>query len=195
MIDILFSLLCDAYTVGLDHFHVSALLWLFWLIITNNIISEAIILHHCCRLNWNVMMTSFPTQGRIFNYSCSFRFIRATTTTNKSLNCSNFFMRIIYFIVKNCTEKWMDYFKWFIYNHFHFSYAAFGFGKRNCPAEQFARSRIFLVITSLLQKFKFCLPENSDVPPSDPRQYVDGVVLHPEKFLCRVIPRTRIWFL
>ncbi|KAH3888696.1 hypothetical protein DPMN_012736 [Dreissena polymorpha] len=45
----------------------------------------------------------------------------------------------------------------------------FSVGKRRCPGEDFAMSRLFLVLTSLLQRLHFRPPEGEELPSVDPR--------------------------
>ena len=58
----------------------------------------------------------------------------------------------------------------------------FSGGRRNCPGEPLARPRLFLVLTYLLQSFTFSPPDGEDPADPDPRNYVNGIVLKPEKF-------------
>ncbi|PVD36528.1 hypothetical protein C0Q70_03513 [Pomacea canaliculata] len=53
----------------------------------------------------------------------------------------------------------------------------FGIGKRSCPGENFARSRAFLYVTTLLQQFDFLPPVNHDLLPLTPDSWTEGVVL------------------
>ncbi|PVD23444.1 hypothetical protein C0Q70_16713 [Pomacea canaliculata] len=62
----------------------------------------------------------------------------------------------------------------------------FGVGKRTCPGETFARSRLFLFVTTLLQRFDFLPPSDGRVIPLDDVPWVQGAVLLPPPFKCRV---------
>ncbi|XP_025110370.1 steroid 17-alpha-hydroxylase/17,20 lyase-like [Pomacea canaliculata] len=62
----------------------------------------------------------------------------------------------------------------------------FGVGKRACPGEKFARSRLFLLVTTLLQRFDFLPPSDGRVIPLDDVPWVQGAVLLPPPFKCRV---------
>ncbi|XP_076441329.1 cytochrome P450 2B19-like [Babylonia areolata] len=62
----------------------------------------------------------------------------------------------------------------------------FGVGKRTCPGETFARTRLFLLITTLLQRFDFLPPEDGTVIPLDDIPWISGAVLLPPAFRCRV---------
>ncbi len=48
----------------------------------------------------------------------------------------------------------------------------FGLGPRRCPGEAFAKNRIFLMITMMLQKFRFLPAEGEPPPQTDPNDYV-----------------------
>ncbi|XP_046356982.1 cytochrome P450 2U1-like isoform X1 [Haliotis rufescens] len=62
----------------------------------------------------------------------------------------------------------------------------FGVGKRQCPGEVFAKTRMFLLITTLCQHFKFLPPEGGMTSSSDVRTWSPGLILQPEKVLCKV---------
>ncbi|PVD36525.1 hypothetical protein C0Q70_03510 [Pomacea canaliculata] len=53
----------------------------------------------------------------------------------------------------------------------------FGVGRRSCPGENFARSRAFLYVTTLLQQFDFLPPVNHDLLPLTQDSWSDGIVL------------------
>ncbi|XP_025079676.1 vitamin D 25-hydroxylase-like [Pomacea canaliculata] len=53
----------------------------------------------------------------------------------------------------------------------------FGIGKRSCPGENFARSRAFLYVTTLLQKFDFLPPVNHDLLPLTQDSWTEGLAL------------------
>ncbi|KAK7446410.1 hypothetical protein BaRGS_00040271 [Batillaria attramentaria] len=65
----------------------------------------------------------------------------------------------------------------------------FGIGRRSCPGENFARTRIFLYVTTLLQKFDILPPVGHELPSPDPDLYTHGVVLEPTPY--RLIFRHR----
>ncbi|KAK7497844.1 hypothetical protein BaRGS_00010978, partial [Batillaria attramentaria] len=44
----------------------------------------------------------------------------------------------------------------------------FGVGSRSCPGETFGRTRVFLYVTTLLQKFDILPPIKREIPPPDP---------------------------
>ncbi len=48
---------------------------------------------------------------------------------------------------------------------------SFSAGKRKCPGEFFARNRLFILLTMMLQKFKFLPAEGHPLPKHDPREY------------------------
>ncbi|XP_025081714.1 vitamin D 25-hydroxylase-like isoform X2 [Pomacea canaliculata] len=53
----------------------------------------------------------------------------------------------------------------------------FGIGKRSCPGENFARSRAFLYVTTLLQQFDFLPPVNHDLLPLTQDSWTEGIAL------------------
>ncbi|XP_025084034.1 steroid 17-alpha-hydroxylase/17,20 lyase-like isoform X3 [Pomacea canaliculata] len=53
----------------------------------------------------------------------------------------------------------------------------FGVGRRSCSGENFARSRAFLYVTTLLQQFDFLPPVNHDLLPLTQDSWTDGIVL------------------
>ncbi|XP_064596402.1 cytochrome P450 2C31-like [Liolophura sinensis] len=65
----------------------------------------------------------------------------------------------------------------------------FGNGRRSCVGESFAKSRLFLYITTLLQKFH--ITRDPERPPRscDPRTYRPGIVLSPYEYCVKVVPR------
>ena len=65
----------------------------------------------------------------------------------------------------------------------------FGAGKRICPGELLAINRIFLIATSLLQRFVFKLAADDKPPECDPRTYEPGFVFRPQPYMVRAIPR------
>ncbi len=48
---------------------------------------------------------------------------------------------------------------------------SFGAGRRQCVGEVFAKNRLFILLTLLLQKFKFLPAEGHPKPQHDPREY------------------------
>ncbi|XP_012942000.2 cytochrome P450 76A1 [Aplysia californica] len=62
----------------------------------------------------------------------------------------------------------------------------FGHGIRMCPGEAFARSRVFLFVVSILQKFDLFPPENEPLPSCDPRDNLKGVIRQAPPFKCRL---------
>ena len=53
---------------------------------------------------------------------------------------------------------------------------AFGAGPRVCLGEIIARTRMFLMVTSLLQKFEF--KPGTETVSCDPREYTPGIPIH-----------------
>ncbi|XP_078334324.1 cytochrome P450 2U1-like [Crassostrea virginica] len=68
---------------------------------------------------------------------------------------------------------------------------AFGIGKRFCLGEVFARSRIFLFISTLMQIATVVDPEGTSLSDLMPRDMVPGIVLQPQPFEVRFISRTK----
>ncbi|CAH1799433.1 unnamed protein product [Owenia fusiformis] len=65
----------------------------------------------------------------------------------------------------------------------------FGAGRRVCAAEQFARTRVFLFLANILQRFTIVQPEDAEPSSADPRDYTLGLVLNPGQFTIKAIPR------
>ncbi|XP_064596072.1 cytochrome P450 1A5-like [Liolophura sinensis] len=65
----------------------------------------------------------------------------------------------------------------------------FGIGKRSCVGETFAKSRLFLFITTLLQRFHFTRDSSTTYRSCDPRSYRPGIVVFPHKYWVKVTPR------
>ncbi|KAM9857000.1 cytochrome P450 2U1 [Aulostomus maculatus] len=63
----------------------------------------------------------------------------------------------------------------------------FGIGRRVCMGEQLAKMELFLMVTSLLQAFKFRLPEGAPAPPLHGRF---GLTLTPCPYAVCVSPRS-----
>ncbi|KAL5006404.1 hypothetical protein ScPMuIL_015210 [Solemya velum] len=66
----------------------------------------------------------------------------------------------------------------------HQSLLPFGYGRRQCPGETFAKSRIFLYITTLVQKFEFLVSGNAPLPEWDPITYDHKLTSIPPRFMC-----------
>ncbi|KAL3870430.1 hypothetical protein ACJMK2_038498 [Sinanodonta woodiana] len=66
------------------------------------------------------------------------------------------------------------------------SLVTFGAGKRVCVGENLAKSRIFLYMTTLIQKFDFLLPIGGTVPSDDPHDFLPGAVLRPHDYMMRL---------
>ena len=58
----------------------------------------------------------------------------------------------------------------------------FGAGRRQCPGEVFARNRLFILTTMLLQKFKFVTAEGHPRPNYDPFDCKVDFILKPEPY-------------
>ena len=73
------------------------------------------------------------------------------------------------------------------YLEFIFSHISFGVGPRNCLGESLAKSRLVLYIGTLVQQFD--IQPGSDHVSDDPSQFQGGLILQPQKFLCKFVPR------
>lgn len=68
---------------------------------------------------------------------------------------------------------------------------AFGSGKRNCLGEVFARSRLFLFISTLMQLATVIDPDGKSLPDLLPKDMIPGIVLQPPPFEVRFILRSK----
>lgn len=59
----------------------------------------------------------------------------------------------------------------------------FGMGKRMCLGESLARMEIFLILSSLLQRYRFSVPENREPPTLKARR---GATLTPYPYECKI---------
>jgi cytochrome P450 family 2 subfamily U polypeptide 1 len=66
---------------------------------------------------------------------------------------------------------------------------AFGLGKRSCLGEILGRQKVFLILTSLVQRFDIRPPEGQDLIRV---KEVIGGAMQPSEFEVRLIPRTKI---
>ncbi|KAH9495657.1 hypothetical protein Btru_015564 [Bulinus truncatus] len=62
----------------------------------------------------------------------------------------------------------------------------FGSGSRSCPGKAFARSRMFLIVSSLIQNFEFFPLENVTLPDVDPRSWECKAVRAPSQYKCGI---------
>ncbi|BFZ07285.1 hypothetical protein BsWGS_10324 [Bradybaena similaris] len=70
----------------------------------------------------------------------------------------------------------------------------FGAGARACPGELFARSRTFLFITSILQRYDLLPPANEQLTPADfniYNEHVQGISRQTPPFKCRLVRREK----
>ncbi len=65
----------------------------------------------------------------------------------------------------------------------------FGAGKRQCPGEVFAKNRLFLLATMMLQKFKFVPAEGHPKPNHDPSKCKIKIILMQDPYKLCVKPR------
>ncbi|XP_005093545.2 farnesoate epoxidase [Aplysia californica] len=68
---------------------------------------------------------------------------------------------------------------------------SFGIGVRMCPGENFARSRIFLFVVSILQKYDVLPPKNEPLVSCDPRLNLKGVIRQAPPYKCTLRDRIR----
>ena len=61
----------------------------------------------------------------------------------------------------------------------------FGVGRRNCVGEVMARTRMFLYVTSLIQKFSFLPPSDSKLVNLDAREFSSAFTARPPTYTCR----------
>jgi cytochrome P450 len=62
----------------------------------------------------------------------------------------------------------------------------FSMGKRQCAGEGLAKMELFLVLTSLLQHYRFAIPEHGQPPDLTP---IYGITLTTRPYNCRLIKR------
>ena len=67
--------------------------------------------------------------------------------------------------------------------------ASFSVGGRVCIGKDIALTRIFLYVTSILQKFSPVAPQKMPLPDADPSKYDPGLILEPSLFSCKFIKR------
>ena len=61
----------------------------------------------------------------------------------------------------------------------------FGTGPRQCPAEVFAKNRLFLIVTNLVKHFQLSPVGKTPLPDMDPRSWPDDtIVIKPDIFTC-----------
>ncbi len=66
---------------------------------------------------------------------------------------------------------------------------SFGAGRRQCAGEVFARNRLFILVTMMLQKFKFLPAEGHPRPKHDPREYDVNLTNMIKPYYVNVQPR------
>ncbi len=65
----------------------------------------------------------------------------------------------------------------------------FGAGRRQCEGEIFAKNRLFILVTMMLQKYKFLPAEGFPKPRHDPREYESHITLKIKPYRICVEPR------
>ena len=68
---------------------------------------------------------------------------------------------------------------------------AFSTGHRECPGENFGKSRVFLYLAAILQSFDIIPATDGKLPETDPRDYQSAAILKVKQHFCRAIPRMR----
>lgn len=71
------------------------------------------------------------------------------------------------------------------------NFLAFGLGKRSCIGEVFARSRVFLFLSTIMQNYTFVEDENNPLPKFHPGDMRPGLVRIPMEFNCKVIKKSK----
>ena len=66
---------------------------------------------------------------------------------------------------------------------------AFSTGHRECPGENFGKSRVFLYLAAILQSFNIIPATDGKLPKTDPRDYQPAGNLKVKQHFCRAIPR------
>lgn len=70
-------------------------------------------------------------------------------------------------------------------------FTAFGMGKRQCPGEGLAKMELFLIMTTLIQKFEFHPAEKEDgsgVEEVD-LEYIYGLIIYPKNQPLKIVKR------
>ncbi|XP_046567027.1 farnesoate epoxidase-like [Haliotis rubra] len=71
-------------------------------------------------------------------------------------------------------------------------FVQFGIGKRSCPGQNFARSRIFMFIASIFQEFDILPPDDEPLPSCNPATWEPGLILMPKYVRCKVRRRQTV---
>ena len=69
------------------------------------------------------------------------------------------------------------------------SFIGFGAGRRQCPGELLARSRIFLLLANILHKFD--IEPDGALPERDVRGYSMGIIIKPPVVSAKFILRNK----
>ncbi|XP_048728893.2 steroid 17-alpha-hydroxylase/17,20 lyase-like [Ostrea edulis] len=69
---------------------------------------------------------------------------------------------------------------------------AFGIGKRSCIGEVFAKSRIFLFLSTLMQSFTILEPEDCELPDFLPKNMESGLLMQPKPYKVRFVRRKQL---
>ncbi|RDB19701.1 hypothetical protein Hypma_013169 [Hypsizygus marmoreus] len=67
---------------------------------------------------------------------------------------------------------------------------AFGFGRRVCPGKALAENSVFVIIAGMLAAFDILPPDDGELKPPA-LALTKGVCSYPERFSCRIIPRSQ----
>lgn len=60
----------------------------------------------------------------------------------------------------------------------------FGMGRRQCPGEALAKMELFLILTTLVQKYEFSAVGEVDLTP------IHGEILYPKRQVLRIVKRS-----
>ncbi|XP_048780499.2 uncharacterized protein LOC125683404 [Ostrea edulis] len=71
-------------------------------------------------------------------------------------------------------------------------FLAFGTGKRNCIGEVFAKSRIFLFLSTLMQQTTIFEPDGKSLSDLRQREMLPGIVLQPQPYEVRFVLRQKL---
>ncbi|KAI0278789.1 CyP450 monooxygenase [Russula aff. rugulosa BPL654] len=72
---------------------------------------------------------------------------------------------------------------------------AFGVGKRICPGRHFVDATLFIVASSVLSIFSVTKAKDendNEIPVKAAVNALTGIVIHPEKFECSILPRDKV---
>ena len=71
-----------------------------------------------------------------------------------------------------------------------FSDFGFGGGRRGCIGEVFSKSRLFLFLCMMIQRFTFLPADGEPLPEDDPRNFIPALVLKPPPYRVKIAQRS-----